>query len=155
MKNKATLIKSVNEASAAAPAREEVKAVEKKVEPAKVEEKKVETKATEDKVEKNVAPEKKEVAETKKAAVKKTSAKTTTKVKAEPKVENTIALNYFVQYGGNEVSATTIQEKVKADYVAAGNKESSIKDLKIYIKPEDNRAYYVVNDQYSASVSLL
>lgn len=150
---KAVETKDVKAASVATPVKEVTKAepvkAEVKLEAVKVEEKKPEVK------EETKEPVKKVAAEPKKATPKKTAAKaTTTKAKAV-KEEKTTACNCFVQFGGNEVGIDVIQEKVKADYVAAGHKESGIKDLKIYIKPEDNRAYYVVNKKYSASVSLV
>ena len=49
-----------------------------------------------------------------------------------------------LQFGEGEVSISDISAKVKEDYRQAGN-EGEIKDIKIYIKPEDNKAYYVIN----------
>ena len=39
-----------------------------------------------------------------------------------------------------------IVKAVKADWVAMGNKVKDMADAKIYVKPEDGKAYYVVNE---------
>lgn len=51
----------------------------------------------------------------------------------------------FFQYQGREVSTKDILAKVKDAFVSEGNKKSDIESLEIYIKPEDNAAYYVIN----------
>ena len=125
--------------------------------------KKATTKATEVKEVKEVkveAPkaEVKEVkAEVKKETAKKAPAKkaaTTTKKapakKAAAKAETVIT----VQFMGNEVAIATVEEKVKAQFVAEGHKASSIKSLNIYVKPEESAAYYVINDDVTGRVDL-
>ena len=122
--------------------------------------KKATTKATEVKEVKVEAPvaEVKEVkAEAKKAPAKKAPAKkaaTTEKKapakKAAAKAETVIT----VQFMGNEVSIASVEEKVKAQFVAEGNKASSIKSLNVYVKPEENAAYYVINGDATGRVDL-
>ena len=93
---------------------------------------------------------------TKAAAPKKTTTtkaattKTTTAKKETVKKETVIT----VQYLGNEVSVASVEEKVKAAFVAEGNKASSIKTLNIYVKPEEFAAYYVINGDFSGRVDL-
>lgn len=77
-------------------------------------------------------------------AVKKTAAKCAKK--EETKV------TYVVQFAGSEYTAENILAAAKADYKAA-NKEA-VKDITLYIKPEDGAAYYVVNGKVSGKVSL-
>ena len=50
-----------------------------------------------------------------------------------------------IQFGENEVAASEISAKVKEDYRQSGN-EDEVRQVKIYVKPEDNKAYYVIND---------
>ena len=38
-------------------------------------------------------------------------------------------------------------EKAKTAYAAAGGNVSEIKELQLYIKPEEHKAYYVVNGE--------
>lgn len=59
-----------------------------------------------------------------------------------------------LQFGENEVSITAISDKVKQSYQEGGN-EGELKDIKIYVKPEDNRAYYVANGEIEGSVELV
>lgn len=47
-----------------------------------------------------------------------------------------------------------IEEKVKAQFVAEGHRAGAIKKLDIYIKPEENAAYYVINEKFSGRVDL-
>ena len=42
-------------------------------------------------------------------------------------------------------------EKAKADYVAAGNKKINAKDVKVYVKPEESMAYYVINGDFTGN----
>ena len=58
------------------------------------------------------------------------------------------------QYGPGESSVQAIVEKIKAEYVEQGHRASSIKSLKVYLKPEDSAAYYVINDKVAGRVNL-
>ncbi len=64
-----------------------------------------------------------------------------------------VAEDMVIQYGAIEVSTAEISKKVRDSYLA-GNDEQ-IKSLKIYVKPEDNRAYYVVNEETEGNVELV
>ena len=97
-----------------------------------IEEPKVET--TEKKEE---APAKK----TTKAAPKKTAKKTTAK-KDAPAVKSEM----FIQFQGLEFSEKEIMKKIVSAWEAEGKKASPMKRVKIYVKPEDGRAYYVINE---------
>ena len=125
--------------------------------------KKATTKATEVKEVKEVkveAPkaEVKEVkAEAKKAPAKKAPAKkaaTTEKKapakKAAAKAETVITL----EFGDYTAIMATVEDKVKAQYVAEGHKASSIKTLNVYVKPEERSAYYVINGDVTGRVDL-
>ena len=101
-----------------------------KVAPAKVEEAKVEAVKAEVKEEVKEAPAKKAT------AAKKTE---TTKKVAEKKTE------FFVQFSGLEFSYEDLLEKVKADYIAQTGKKA-ISSAKVYVKPEDNKVYYVIDN---------
>ena len=47
-----------------------------------------------------------------------------------------------------------ISEKARQDYKNSGS-EAVLKDIKIYVKPEDNKAYYVVNGETEGNVDLV
>lgn len=103
-----------------------------------------------------VSPEK-EVKTAVKAETKKTAAPKATKAapkttKTEAKKELTPAI--YVQYAGNEASIEDITEAAKKAYVEDGHRVSSIKSLNIYIKPEENAAYYVINEKFAGRTDL-
>ena len=76
------------------------------------------------------------------AAKKTTAAKTTRKPAAKKGTE--VKADVFVQFGGKEFSEEAIMSKVA--WEAEGKKASAIKKAKLYIKPEDGKAYYVINE---------
>ena len=97
------------------------------------------------------------VEEVKKAPAKKAPAKkaaTTEKKapakKAAAKAETVITL----EFGDYTAVMSTVEEKVKAQIVAEGVKASAIKSLNIYLKPFENKAYFVVNGDLTGSVDL-
>jgi len=96
--------------------------------------------------------EKKEVkAPAAKAAAKKTVAKKPAAKKAakKPAAKKTVAPKKFViQASGNEVSYDAVVKKVNKAY------KDSIKTLEIYVKPEENKAYYFINGKDDGSVDL-
>ena len=89
----------------------------------------------------------KKAADETKATAKKAPAKKTT-AKAEKVVET------YVEFAGNQVLLANVEASVKAAYVAEGHRESSIKTMKVYVKPEENAAYYVINDNNVGRVDL-
>ena len=104
-----------------------------------------------------VKEEKEEKVEAKKAPAKKAPAKkaaTTEKKapakKAAAKAETVITL----EFGDYTTVMSTVEEKVKAQFVAEGNKASAIKSLNIYVKPFENSAYYVINGDVTGRVDL-
>ena len=85
------------------------------------------------------AAEKKPAA--KKATTTKKAATTAKKAPAKAaKVEN----NIYVQFSGMEFDTAAIEKAVKADYTAKNGKKD-MKSVSIYIKPEDMKAYYVID----------
>ena len=112
------------------------------VKTAEAEVKKTATKTTPVKTESKPAAK---AVETKTKAAKKTTvAKTTRKPAAKKGTE--VKADVFVQFGGKEFSEEAIMSKVVAAWEAEGKKASAIKRAKLYIKPEDGKAYYVINE---------
>lgn len=60
----------------------------------------------------------------------------------------------FVEYQGLQVEDKDVIAKVKELWVNDGNKIKDIKELKLYIKPEEATAYYVINDDKSGKIDL-
>ncbi|OKZ37393.1 DUF6465 family protein [Eshraghiella crossota] len=152
MVTKKTEIKETGKNVTKAPAKTEVKA------PVKAEVKtEIKTETTVPKAEEVKAEVKAEVKEeAKKAPAKKEPAKKAPAKKATPvkaaKAEIKTAL--YVQFAGNEATEADIIDKVKAAYVAEGHKESAIKEINLYVKPEEYAVYYVINDKAIGKVNL-
>lgn len=89
------------------------------------------------------------------AAVKEDSVKAApAKEKAPAAKKTAVNEEIYVQFGNNEVLTKDIVEKVKKAYVAEGHKADSIQDVRVYVKPEENMVYYVVNNDYASGISL-
>ncbi|MFG6384821.1 MAG: hypothetical protein K1V96_11255 [Lachnospiraceae bacterium] len=89
----------------------------------------------------------------KEASAKKTTKKAPAK-KAEVKKEVEKVEEIYLQFHGQEIFTKEILDKAKQAYVAEGHRESSIKSIRLYIKPEENMAYYVINEKIAGGVAL-
>jgi len=81
-------------------------------------------------------------------AKKTTAAKktTTTAKKTTTKKAANVDASYFVQIWDKNIDASAILESVKNAWVEKfQGKLSEIKSVEIYIKPEENKAYFVIN----------
>lgn len=95
----------------------------------------------------------------KKPAAKKTAAKKTAEKK--PVVRKTAAKaaaepvsSVILQYGGKEIVTADLTEKVKAIWTAEGKKAADLRDIKLYVKPEEYTVYYVINGDITGSFDL-
>ena len=62
-----------------------------------------------------------------------------------------------VEYGGNKIESKEIIAAAKKIWVDAENKNRKVKDLQkldLYVKPEENKVYYVFNEEESGSFLL-
>lgn len=92
----------------------------------------------------------KEATVEKKAATKTTAKKTTTTKRTKKTVRTESIL---LQYLGKEIDTAEIMKLVTEHYVAEGHSEAEITDVKVYVKPEEDMAYYVINDSISGKIS--
>lgn len=82
--------------------------------------------------------------------VKKTAAKTASTAKKEPKK------SFFVQWMGNSFSQDEIEKRVKKAWMKDFKKKAGdLKDMQIYVKVEENAAYYVINGEDNGRLELL
>ena len=81
----------------------------------------------------------------KKAAPRKKAA-----VKAAPEKAEEV----YVQYGEGEWKTADLVQRVKDAFVAEGHRAANIRSLSLYIKPQEGKAYYVINEKASGSVDL-
>lgn len=95
------------------------------------------------------APEKAEKKAVKAAAPKAAKAPKTPKAPKAAKTEEVI-----IQFGAMEWKTEDLVSLAKAAYVAEGHRASSIKSVSLYVKPEEQKAYYVVNDKATGSIDL-
>ena len=111
------------------------------------------------------APAAKKAAAPKKTAAKKTTAKKTTAAKTTAAKKATtkkaaakkaeIKTEMYLQFAGKEYSQEEILQKVKDIWTYDLNQNvDDIKDVQLYLKPEESAAYYVVNGVESGKVIL-
>lgn len=87
----------------------------------------------------------------------KTTAETTTVVEKETvKAAKKPAKKQevYIQFGENSFLEKDVLDKVKKAWTGSGKKVSEMNDVKVYIKPEEAKAYYVINEDFTGSVEL-
>ena len=84
--------------------------------------------------------EEKTEAPAKKTTTKKTTTRKTTKKAAEPTVD------FYVEFNGVQEQYATIVENVKKVYLAE-NEGAEITSVTVYLKPQENAAYCVINGE--------
>ena len=57
-----------------------------------------------------------------------------------------------IQYQGSEANVVALIESAKAGFRSV-KKRTRITDLKLYVKPEERAAYYVVNESFDGKIS--
>lgn len=129
------------------------KAVEEKVIPEtkKAAEKVVEKVMPEVKEAEKVVPEVKEVAEKVVPEAKKAVEKATEKVK-KASAKKEIKTTLFVEYYGKQVQEKDMIASVKKAWTKSGKKVADIKTMALYVKPEENSVYYVINGDSAGRV---
>lgn len=60
--------------------------------------------------------------------------------------------NTYVEYAGKQVDERTVVTNVKQEWTKAGNKIKDIQTMNLYVKPEENKVYYVINEVFSGAV---
>ncbi|MBR1670342.1 MAG: hypothetical protein IJ695_06545 [Butyrivibrio sp.] len=134
------------------------------VETAKEETRKEETKKAA-KAEKKAASKKDETKKAAKAEKKATAKKEETKKEAPAKKEasarkaaseSAVKANIVLEYvDGRQIPYDKIVEDSKNNYqYEMGGDVNEIKKLSVYVKPEENAAYYVVNDKVQGRIGL-
>ena len=130
------------------------KTVEKAAKPA------VETEAVKDEATKAAAKTTEKAAEAKttetakKAPAKKTTARKTPAKRTTTKKAAVVTEEVYLQYAGKEFSSADLTAKVKEIWKEMGKKAADLKDIKVYVKPEENAAYYVINNEETGSFGL-
>lgn len=105
----------------------------------------------EEKPEANVVAKK-----TVKTVAEKKTTKATAKKEVAPKTTKAAAASQKIvlqMSGRDDLSMENIIERVKKAYADEGHSATSIKNIEVYIKPEEGMAYYVI-DGYASGISL-
>lgn len=84
----------------------------------------------------------------KSTAPKKTTARKPTVKKTEPEV------SIFIEYSGKQIAAGEVLEAVKKDYLSK-QEGTAAKTIEVYVKPEENTAYYAVDGEGSDQYKIL
>ena len=72
------------------------------------------------------------------------TAKTTAAAPKTTRVRKTVSIS--LQYGGMEWTTDVLTERAVVAWAAEhGQKKTAAKDIKLYVKPEENMVYYVIN----------
>ncbi|MCD7957943.1 MAG: DUF6465 family protein [Lachnospiraceae bacterium] len=112
-----------------------------------------------------------EVIESARKATKKTTAKAETAAKEAAKKADTMTAEakkavakatkkplkeeIYLQYSGKEISKDALIKQIKEVWTKElNNKVGDIVTITVYLKPEDNKAYYVINGEVSGSIDL-
>lgn len=59
-----------------------------------------------------------------------------------------------VQFFGNEVAIEELEKKIKNIWRQEGKLQKDLKSLEIYVKVEENKCYYVINDNITGKFDL-
>ena len=60
----------------------------------------------------------------------------------------------FIQYDNREAEVSEIREKVITDFVNQGHSLDEIAEMRVYVKPQEATAYYVINEDIQGKVQL-
>ena len=79
--------------------------------------------------------------------------KAVAKARAEAKAKaDNLKPEVVVQYQESEISIDALAEAAKADFRQT-KKRTRVTAMKLYIKPEEHMAYYVINEGHEGKVS--
>lgn len=98
-----------------------------------------------------VVPEVKEAAEKVVPEAKKAVEKAAEKVK-KATAKKEIKTSLFVEYYGKQVQEKDMIASVKKAWTKSGKKVADIKTMALYVKPEENSVYYVINGDSAGRV---
>ena len=60
--------------------------------------------------------------------------------------------NIVVQYQNRDRKADELLQQIKEDALSKGFSETDFAKIDVYIKPEDNKVFYVINDKLNGSI---
>jgi hypothetical protein len=60
--------------------------------------------------------------------------------------------NIVVQYQNRDRKTDELLQQIKEDALSKGFAEADFAKIDVYIKPEDSKVFYVVNDKFNGSI---
>ncbi len=63
--------------------------------------------------------------------------------------------NVYVEFFGEQVDQAELISEAKKIWKGLGKKAADLKKIELYIKPEDDRVYYVFNNDISGSFPII
>lgn len=101
------------------------------------------------------APAKKAAPAKKPAAKKTTTAKKPAAKKAAPAKAAALKANLVLQYADKHVTYDTLVQNALNKYqFDMGGDVNAVKSINLYVKPQDNKVYFVVNDKIASDYDL-
>ena len=70
----------------------------------------------------------------------------------EKKKAENLKPELILQYQGDDISMAVLVDAAKADFHRE-HKRTLVTDLKLYIKPEERTAYYVINGEHEGKIA--
>ncbi|MBO5424338.1 MAG: hypothetical protein J6A25_02370 [Lachnospiraceae bacterium] len=61
---------------------------------------------------------------------------------------------FYIEYYGKQIDEASLVKAAKSIWTKSGKKAGDLKSLNLYVKPEENMAYYVFNDDETGSFSI-
>lgn len=62
--------------------------------------------------------------------------------------------NFYVEYYGKQLDEADLIKEAKAIWAESGKKPADLKSISLYVKPEENKVYYVFNDSETGSFDI-
>lgn len=69
----------------------------------------------------------------------------------EASVSSAASEELYIQFAGKEISQADIASRIREAYNASGATDS-ISSLKAYVKPEEGKVYYVINEDVTGAI---
>lgn len=67
--------------------------------------------------------------------------------KTAKKVEKEVLQEVYFEYNGQQFLSNELVDRIKEEWKNEGHRIASIKSLRVYVNPEERKAYYVINDK--------
>ena len=63
--------------------------------------------------------------------------------------------NVYIEFYGEQINQADVVKDAEKIWKDAGNKPANLKKLELYIKPEDDRVYFVMNGDFTGSFPII